>query len=267
MPLLVLFDVDGTLFLTHDAAFRPGPAGDAGSALRRRPSRGRASSASPIPVRPRIKIAASSSTTQASTITPSTSGLRALVPGVRRALPRAARPRGHEQLGAAPGRCRALAPASGRAPSRALDWESRADGPGPDEAARARRLLSGGAGRVRLRLGIAGRAARPGAERAGGWPAAETVAVGDTARDVEARPRDRDSLDRRPPPRVPTTAFRVRTPSATASTRRPSRLLAWAGLAGGPGLDSVHGAGARASGRFRASARAAPAADRLRSIR
>ena len=99
-------------------------------------------------------------------------------------------------------------------------------------------------------------------ERAGGWPAARDTSRSATRarrRGAPARPAFARSTSAA---EGSATAFRMRTPSATASTSvLPAPCLGR--VAGGPGLHSVHGAGARASGRFRASARAAPAADRL----
>ena len=79
MPLLVLFDVDGTLFLTP-TRFPARRCGDVWKSTSASTFQRTQSSASTIPARPRSGSRVSSSTTRASTITPST---RVFGPGAR----------------------------------------------------------------------------------------------------------------------------------------------------------------------------------------
>ena len=255
MPLLVLFDVDGTLFLTHDAlsgqAMRETLEATSASTFQRTQS-------TASPSRPDLaQDRASRPPRRGPRRSRPRRGSSGLVPGVRRALPRAARPRGHEHLGRlSRSGCRPLAPASGKAAARALDWESRS-------MARARMKLLALEAYFPEGQGVFGCDSNRGAS-CSTWRASVPAAGRPlrpsrwaTPRPTSRPPARPDSVDRRPPRGFP------RRLSGGGPSRRPRRgvlatpCLGW--VVGGPGLDSVHGAGARASGQIRAPARAAPA--------
>ena len=186
MPLLVLFDVDGTLFLTHDAlsgqALRETLEAHFGvdlpeDAVERVPHPGQTS----------LKIAR---------LVLHDAGLddHALDAGLRAWCPEFAA-RYLELLGhadtssweAAPGAAAALSRLQAAGLRLAL-WTGN-----PEPMARARMKLLGldayfpeGQGAFGCDSESRGELLDLARERAGGWPAAETVAVGDTVRDVEA---------------------------------------------------------------------------------
>jgi phosphoglycolate phosphatase len=186
MPLLVLFDVDGTLFLTHDAL--------SGQALRetleahfdvRLPED--AIERVPHPGQTSLKIAR---------LVLHDAGLddHAVEAGLRDWCPEFAA-RYLELLGQAdtstwepaPGAVAALSRLQAAGLRLAL-WTGN-----PEPMARARMKLLGldtyfpdGQGAFGCESESRGELLDLARERAGGWPAAETVAVGDTARDVEA---------------------------------------------------------------------------------
>ena len=234
MPLLVLFDVDGTLFLTHDAlsgrALRETLEAHFGvdlpeDAIERVPHPGQTS----------LKIAR---------LVLHDAGLDddALEAGLRAWCPEFAA-RYLELLGHADTSTWAAAPGAAAALSRlqaaglrlAL-WTGN-----PEPMARARMKLLGldayfpeGQGAFGCDSESRGELLDLARERAGGWPAAETVAVGDTVRDVEAaRATGIRSIAVRP--EGSDDGFPGADAVCDGLDEVSSRLLAWAGSPAGRG--------------------------------
>ena len=234
MPLLVLFDVDGTLFLTHDAlsgqAMRETLEAHFGvdlseDAVERIPHPGQTS----------LKIAR---------LVLHDAGLddHALDAGLRAWCPEFAA-RYLELLGhadtstweAAPGAAAALSRLQAAGLRLAL-WTGN-----PEPMARARMKLLGldayfpeGQGAFGCDSESRGELLDLARERAGGWPAAETVAVGDTARDVEAaRATGTRSIAVRP--EGSDDGFPGADAVCDGLDEVSSRLLAWAGSPAGRG--------------------------------